>query len=101
MRREYQTFQEFYPFYLEEHKLPITKLFHFFGSLAVLTVIIMSFILGVHILLLAPIFGYGMAWFSHYFFEKNRPATFKYPLYSFLGDWVMFYEIWRGRHRIF
>jgi len=44
--------------------------------------------------------GYGFAWIGHFFFEKNRPATFKYPLYSFIGDWVMYADIWRGRVKL-
>ena len=48
-------------------------------------------------LLLAPIAGYGFAWTGHFFFEKNRPATFKHPLYSFAGDWVMFWDILNRR----
>ena len=48
-------------------------------------------------LLLAPIAGYGFAWAGHFFFEKNRPATFTHPLYSFAGDWVMFWDILNGR----
>jgi len=43
--------------------------------------------------------GYGFAWVGHFFFEKNRPATFRYPLYSLLGDWVMYRDIWIGRIR--
>lgn len=44
--------------------------------------------------------GYGFAWVGHFFFEKNRPATFKYPLYSFMADWVMYADIWRGRVKL-
>jgi hypothetical protein len=44
--------------------------------------------------------GYGFAWVGHFFFEKNRPATFKYPFYSFMGDWVMYADIWRGRVKL-
>ena len=45
--------------------------------------------------------GYGWAWFGHFFIEKNKPATFYFPLYSFMGDWVMFTEILKGKHKIF
>ncbi|MDE2496332.1 MAG: DUF962 domain-containing protein, partial [Xanthomonadaceae bacterium] len=48
----------------------------------------------------APVCGYGCAWIGHFVFEKNRPATFRHPLYSFTGDWVMFADILRGRVRI-
>jgi hypothetical protein len=49
---------------------------------------------------LAPIFGYGFAWIGHYAFEKNRPATFRHPFYSFVGDWVMYWDVLRGRVRL-
>ena len=52
------------------------------------------------LLIYAPIFGYGFAWIGHYFFEKNRPATFTYPLFSFIGDWVMFKDIITGKESI-
>ncbi|MDX1386234.1 MAG: DUF962 domain-containing protein, partial [bacterium] len=51
-------------------------------------------------LLLLPVIGYSFAWIGHFFFEKNRPATFTYPGYSLLGDWVMFGEILLGRRKI-
>jgi hypothetical protein len=44
-----------------------------------------------------PLAGYGFAWVGHFFFEKNRPATFRFPLYSLIGDWVMYADMWRGR----
>jgi hypothetical protein len=44
-----------------------------------------------------PLFGYGFAWVGHFFFEKNRPATFTYPIYSFIGDWVMYKDILTGK----
>ena len=53
-----------------------------------------------HLLPYSFIFGYGFAWFSHYFFEKNKPATFRYPLYSFIGDWVMLKDIIIGKIKL-
>ena len=49
------------------------------------------------LLLALPLVGYGFAWVGHFVFEKNRPATFKYPLYSFMGDWVMLKDALMGR----
>ena len=46
-----------------------------------------------------PVAGYGFAWVGHFVFEKNRPATFQYPLYSLLGDWVMFKDMLTGKIR--
>ena len=51
-------------------------------------------------LLLAPVVGYGFAWIGHFVFEKNKPATFQRPLYSFLGDWAMYRDILAGRLKV-
>jgi hypothetical protein len=49
------------------------------------------------LILLALVQGYAFAWVGHFFFEHNRPATFKYPLWSFMGDWRMWSDMLRGR----
>ena len=96
--REFATFQEFYPFYLEEHSNSVCRRLHFVGSTLVLVVLGYAlFTQQYRYLLLLPILGYGFAWIGHFFFEKNKPATFKYPLYSFIGDWVMYKDILIGR----
>ena len=92
MDKEYKSFKQFYPFYLSEHMNPICRGLHFIGTFCVIGIIIISFT-NIKVLLIAPICGYGFAWAGHFFFEKNRPATFTYPLYSFIGDWVMFKDI--------
>ena len=97
--KKYKSFKEFYPFYLSEHKHPICRGLHFIGTISVILIILFSFI-NIKILLLAPLLGYGFAWIGHFFFEKNRPATFSYPLYSFIGDWVMFKDILIGKELI-
>ena len=100
--KRFSSFKEFYPYYLEEHKLPRTKLFHFIGTLAaILFLIALAYTHNPLFILGALLSGYGAAWISHFFVEKNKPATFKYPLYSLLGDYRMFFEILIGRHRIF
>ncbi|MDC7807689.1 DUF962 domain-containing protein [Luteimonas sp BLCC-B24] len=98
--RRFASFREFYPFYLAEHTHPVSRRLHFIGSCGVLV------LLGVALwqrsggwALAALVCGYGFAWVGHFFFEKNRPATFKHPIYSFIGDWVMFKDILRGRIR--
>lgn len=96
----FKTFKDFYPHYISEHRLPRTKLFHFIGSWLVILVLVLGISYDLKMLYLVPFVGYGPAWVSHFFIEKNRPATFKYPLYSLLGDWVMFFEILKGKHRI-
>ena len=100
--KRFKSFQEFYPYYLEEHKLPPTKLFHFFGSLGSIVFVILAILTKTTwILLLAALSGYGAAWLSHFFIEKNKPATFTYPFFSLISDYIMFFEILRGKHKIF
>ncbi|MDM8350164.1 DUF962 domain-containing protein [Pseudomonas sp. sp1636] len=86
----YTSFAEFYPYYLQEHSNPICRRLHYVGSLLVLAILAHVLITQQWLWLLAmPFAGYGFAWVGHFIFEKNRPATFQYPLYSFMGDWVM------------
>ena len=96
--RKYASFAEFYPFYLSEHSGRTTRRIHFLGSGLGLVCLFLMVITGDPIwLLIGLIIGYGLAWFAHFAFEKNRPATFRYPLYSFMGDWRMFWDIITGR----
>lgn len=98
MSKEYQSFSEFYPFYLSEHANVTCRRLHFIGSTLVLAVLITAIITGTWVALWSlPVLGYGFAWVGHFFFEKNRPATFTYPWYSFLGDWVMYKDILTGK----
>ena len=99
MNKKYKSFKQFYPFYLSEHKNPVCRALHFIGTFFVILIIIISFI-NIKILIIAPLIGYGFAWVGHFFFEKNRPATFSYPFYSFIGDWVMFKDILIGKESI-
>ena len=101
MKNEYQSFADFYPFYLSEHSDPVCRRLHFIGSLLVLLTLFYAAYTRRWLLLLAvPVIGYGFAWVGHFFFEKNRPATFTYPLYSFMGDWRMFKDILTGKVKI-
>ena len=98
MNKEYQSFREFYPYYLKEHRNLTCRRLHFIGSWLVLALLAYSLFSGVlWTLLLVPVVGYGFAWVGHFFFEHNKPATFRYPLYSLMGDWVMFKDILLGR----
>ena len=98
MASQYQNFREFYPFYLAEHSDLTCRRLHFIGSWLVLVILLWSLLsLNFWLLLLLPVVGYGFAWVGHFFFEKNRPATFTYPVWSLMGDWVMFWDILRGR----
>jgi hypothetical protein len=94
----YRSFAEFYPFYLGEHRNGTCRQLHFAGSTLVLLALLEAVVSGDYWWLLAmPLSGYGFAWIGHFFFEKNRPATFRYPLYSLLGDWVMYRDMLIGR----
>ena len=95
----YASFAEFYPYYLSEHSNRTCRRLHFVGSSLVLGVILAVLIgsLAPVWLLALPVIGYGFAWVGHFFFEHNRPATFTYPLYSLLGDWVMYGQMLRGK----
>lgn len=94
MAQEFSDFRSFYGFYLSEHRNRSNRRLHFIGSglvlLTLLGVLVSHWWWG---FILMPVFGYGFAWVGHFFFEKNRPATFKYPLRSLAGDWVMFRDI--------
>lgn len=93
----FDSFGEFYPYYLAEHSDRNCRRMHFVGSWLVLVTIAAGMLISPWWLLAAPVVGYGFAWIGHYAFEKNRPATFEYPFYSLAGDWMMFFDILRGR----
>jgi hypothetical protein len=91
------SFAEFWPYYVGEHLNPLNRKLHFIGSTLGAATAIGSIVTGqLYALPLAPVLGYGFAWVGHFFVEKNKPASFKYPLYSFMGDWVMWYKIVTG-----
>lgn len=100
MHQTFSSFKEFYPFYLSEHSDLRCRRLHFVGTLLVLVALVLGIVVSAWWYLAMPLVGYGFAWVGHFAFEKNRPATFKHPLYSLLGDWVMFADILRGRVKI-
>lgn len=96
----YKTLNEFYPFYLEEHQNTTSRVLHFIGtglffSLVIYCISTSSW----NLLIFGPIAGYGFAWVGHFFFEKNKPATFQYPLFSLLSDFRLFFEILFGKQK--
>lgn len=96
--KRFASFAEFYPFYLGEHQHPICRVLHFVGSNLALGLLLLMFLTKLWWLALAALItGYAFAWVGHFFFEKNTPATFKYPLYSFAGDWVMWWQLLTGK----
>jgi hypothetical protein len=98
--KAFTSFAEFYPFYLGEHRNATCRRLHFVGSTLTLVCLAMLLVSGrPQYIVYALLCGYGFAWVGHFAFEKNRPASFKRPLYSFMGDWVMYKDIWTGRIR--
>jgi len=96
----YRSFGDFYPFYLSQHAHPTSRRLHFVGTTLGLAAILHSLsTLNFWWLLGGLVAGYGLAWIGHFFYEKNRPATFTHPLYSFMGDWVMWRDMLVGRIR--
>jgi hypothetical protein len=90
----FSSFRDFYPYYLGEHANRTCRRLHFVGSLGVIALLALAVASGNGWYLLGALFcGYGFAWIGHFFFEKNRPATFRHPFYSFVGDWVMFKDM--------
>lgn len=84
------SYRDFWPFYLKEHSNSVNRRLHFAGTTMALVLVVLSIAtLQIGFLLAALLVGYGFAWFGHFFVEKNRPATFRYPLWSFVSDWRM------------
>src|SRR5262245_54340391 len=92
MAREYRSFGEFWPYYLREHSRPRTRALHYAGSSLVVAIAAFALVTGRYWWLLAiPLAGYGFAWIAHFKVEKNRPATFTYPLWSLGADFKMWW----------
>jgi len=99
--RAFTSFEQFYPFYLTEHSNVTCRRLHFAGSTLALVCLALLVATGNPWWFPAGLVsGYGFAWVGHFVFEKNKPASFKRPLYSFMGDWVMYKDIWTGKVRI-
>lgn len=93
-----QTFQQFWPYYLGQHRLPSNRLLHYCGSLGAL--FLLAFLISSKMWAWLPIIlvvGYGPAWIGHFLIEKNRPATFSYPFWSLAADYKMLYYALTGR----
>lgn len=85
----FANFAEFWPFYVREHSEPLNRILHFVGTTSILPLIGLALTTSPYLFLLVPVCGYGFAWIGHFVIEKNRPATFRHPVWSLLGDFKM------------
>lgn len=100
MSKDFKSLKEFYPYYLSEHQHPTCRRLHFIGTALLFLILAAAIYLSNYwILFLIPLVGYGFAWVGHFFFEKNKPATFKYPFYSLASDFVLFYHLMIGKEK--
>jgi hypothetical protein len=93
----FTSFEEFYPYYLSEHGHPVNRRLHFVGTSLVILLAVVAPLADPRILWLLPLAGYGFAWVGHFVVERNRPATFRHPVWSLMGDFRMYADILRGR----
>ena len=94
----YETLAEFWPFYVGEHQKPLTRWLHFAGTSTLFGWLIVALLRrDLRLVLVAIVMPYAWAWAAHFLVEKNRPATFKYPLKSLVSDFVMYGKMWRGQ----
>jgi hypothetical protein len=93
-----QTYSEFWGFYVAEHSQPMTRLLHFVGTS--LGIALLVFFIARGRWYFFPAFfvvGYAFAWFAHFVVEKNKPASFRFPLWSFISDFKMMWYMVTGR----
>ncbi|AZF43381.1 putative membrane protein [Pseudomonas sp. R1-43-08] len=95
---KFNNFRAFYSFYLSEHSDRTSRRLHFIGSTIAILLTIVAVLTGSGwMLILAMVQAYTFAWVGHFFYERNRPATFNHPINSFIGDWRMWWDILTGR----
>lgn len=100
MKTRMQSLKEFYPYYLSEHQNYTCRVLHFVGTGLLFAILFSALFTKKYEWLLAiPVVGYGFAWVGHFFFEKNKPATFKYPLFSLASDFILFFDLLRGKEK--
>lgn len=93
-----QNYSEFWDFYVSEHSLPLTRLLHFVGTTLGIALAVFFVLRGQWYFF--PVFfivGYGFAWFAHFVIEKNKPASFRFPFWSFISDFKMMWYMVTGR----
>ena len=93
-----ETYAEFWDFYVSEHSQPLNRLLHFVGTSLGLVLLVWFLASGKYIYIpLCFVVGYGFAWFGHFIIERNKPATFQYPLWSFISDYKMLFYMLTGK----
>ena len=92
-----QTYRAFWPFYVSQHRNKTNRNLHFVGTLMVLVFLVFGAVNSPWFLLGMPLGGYAFAWIGHFVFERNRPATFRYPFWSLVADFQMFALMCVGR----
>ena len=98
MQKPLQSFEEFWEYYVMEHSLPHTRQLHFMGSTAAVTLAVTGLFAGrFSFVVLAVLVGYGIAWISHFVVQKNKPASWEHPMWSFLSDAKLFFLMATGR----
>jgi hypothetical protein len=95
--RRLRTFEEFWPYYVGEHRKPSTRAWHFVGTHLGFGALVLGVFLSPWWIAAALVIGYGFSWVGHFFFEHNGPATFKHPLWSFRADLRMLRLTWTGK----
>lgn len=92
-----KTFAEFWPHYVKAHSRPKTRVLHAIGSILALACVVLGFTRSAWFFAAAPLIGYSFAWYSHFFVEHNKPATFGHPFWSLAADYVMLWKTLTGR----
>jgi len=100
MTKEFKSFSDFYPYYLSEHKRLGTRISHFVGTSLFFVWIALAVVqMNAWFILHGAVTAYFFAWIGHFFIEKNKPATFKYPLMSLRGDFKLYFQILTGKEK--
>jgi len=94
---EIRSFADFWPYYVRQHSRALTRRLHAVGSVLAIVLLGTAFAVNLWLLLAVPVVGYAFAWYSHFFVEHNKPATFGHPFYSLAADYRMLFLMMAGR----
>ncbi|MFW0717821.1 Mpo1-like protein [Pedobacter sp. N23S346] len=96
--KKFKSLKEFYPFYLSKHTNTTSRILHFVGTGLVALTFFTGFLFHQSLFFIAlPLFGCGFPWIGHFFFEKNKPTFFQYPIYTLASDFLIFYDLLNGK----